>query len=129
MPIDGARRRPDLDRADAPEGRDLVSFGMSGIEVVLPVEQRGADFAESQPDPRSTRRAFVRHWSGPAGPGRPGTFEFGGPDALRHLQNIFVSGESSTWHSSLITVSYAFAMTRQAYRSRPSAGRGSLERP
>jgi hypothetical protein len=46
---------------------------------------------------------------------------FGGaPNALRQPQNIFESVESSMWHSSPITVSNVSAMTRQAYRSRPS---------
>jgi hypothetical protein len=39
---------------------------------------------------------------------------------LRHPQNIFVRVESSTWHSSPITVSNVSAMTSQAYLSRPS---------
>jgi hypothetical protein len=39
---------------------------------------------------------------------------FGGaPNAFRHPQNIFVSVESSMWHSSPITVSYSVAMSGQ----------------
>jgi hypothetical protein len=36
------------------------------------------------------------------------------PNSFLHPQNIFVSVESSTWHSRPMTLSYS-AMTREAY--------------
>src|SRR5438874_7132711 len=42
---------------------------------------------------------------------------FGGePNSLRHPQNIFVAVESSTWHSSPMTVSNSSVMRARRYR-------------
>jgi hypothetical protein len=48
------------------------------------------------------------------------TLVFGGtPNSLRQPQNIFVSVESSTWHSRPITDSYAAMSAKPIERRRP----------